>query len=287
MNQERVPALVPPVLTLGLLSISAAAILVRLAGDTHPVAVGLWRSLAAGLLLAPWIRRISARDACLVLLAGACLAAHFWSWFSSLQHTSVMRSTVLVTLAPVWAGLLEWRLLHAPPPRRFWLGLALAIPGVVAMSGAGGAGGLYGDALALLGGVFGACYYVTGRSVRQRVGIGTYGPLFCLAAALWLLPAALVTGAPLWGFEPGTWWVLAALAVGPQLLGHVGFNYAMRYVSASFVAGLTLLEPVGATLLAVAVFSEVPGPAAAAGGAVTVAGVLVATVPYRRSSSGR
>jgi len=278
------PALVAPVMVVGLLAISSAAPLVRMVGDLHPVAIAFWRTLGAALLLLPFIRRPSARAALLVLLAGACLAAHFWIWFASLRHTSVMRSTVLVTLAPVWVGLLEWGVLRAPPPRRFWLGLALAIPGVALMSGSGGAGSLFGDALALAGGMFSACYFVVGRSVRQRVEIGSYGALFSLATAAWLLPAAGVADADLWGFDATTWLVLAALTLGPQLMGHVGFNYAMRYVSASHVSALILLEPVGATLLAVVLFAEVPGVLGALGGLVTVAGVLVAT---QRRRSGQ
>lgn len=276
------PTLVAPVMACSLLAISAAAPLVRLAGDVHPVTIGFWRTLGAALILAPWIRRLSRRDAALALLAGACLAAHLWVWFASLRYTSVMRSTVLVTLAPVWVGLLERRLLAAPPPRRFWLGLAVAVPGAALMSGSGAPGGLLGDALALTAGLFSACYFVIGRSVRQRVGIGCYGALFSLAAAGWLLPAAAVTGAPLTGLPPGTWLVLAGLTLGPQLCGHVGFNFAMRYVSASTVSALILLEPVGATVLAVWLLGETPGPLGALGGLVTVAGVLVATRPYRR-----
>ena len=265
---------------LAVLAVSAAAVLVRLAGDAHPAAVGFWRCAGAAVLLAPWIRPLPRRDALLTLLAGALLAAHFWSWFASLATTSVMRSTVLVTLAPIWVGLLEWLVLRDAPPRRFWAGIGVAVAGVALMTATGGdsgPGSVGGDALALLGGVFGAGYFVVGRAVRPRVPIGTYGALVSGAAALWLLPVVWGADAALTGFPPAAWAALAGLVVGPQLLGHVGLNYAVRYLTAAFVSSVVLLEPVGATLLAVAVFGEVPSPAAAAGAAVTVVGVLVAT----------
>jgi len=264
------------VLVIAVTAVSAAAVLVRLAPDVHPIAAALWRTLAIGILLAPGIRRVPRREGLMILLAGACLAVHFWAWFASLHLTSVVRSTVLVCLNPIWAGLLEWQL-GERPGRSFWIGVGVALTGVAVMSGADGGGGLTGDGLALLGGMLGAVYLVVGRGVRQRVSIRTYGPLLCLSAAGWLALAAAATGAELWGFSTREWAVLAAMALGPQLLGHIGLNYAVGYVSAALVSALLLLEPVGAGLLAWVALGEAPGPLEAAGGAVILVGIGVAT----------
>lgn len=275
------------VLVVAITAISSAAVLVRLAGNMHPLLIALGRCGLAALLFAPLLRRVSRADLARSALAGVLLAAHFGTWFASLQLTTVMRSTVLVTLAPVWAGLLEWVLLGQPPRRRFWLGLALAIPGVALMSGldVGGEGSLTGDALALLGGVLGGAYFLTGRVVRRRVGIGTYAFLTAAFAALALLPAVLIVSAPVAGHPWTAWLAVVGLALGPQLLGHNGLNYALRWLPAATVTAITLLEPVGATLLALAVLGEVP-PLLGAGGAVlVVGGVLVATVERRLSAS--
>ena len=53
--------------------------------------------------------------------AGVCLALHFWAWFASLQETSVLRSTVLVCLTPLWVGVAESVSRGALPSPR-WLG---------------------------------------------------------------------------------------------------------------------------------------------------------------------
>jgi len=275
-----------PVLVVALTAVSAAAVLVRLAPDVHPIAAALWRTLAVGLLLAPGIRRVPRRDGLLILLAGACLAAHFWAWFASLHLTSVVRSTVLVCLNPIWAGLLEWRL-GERPERHFWIGVGVAVIGVAVMSGVDGGGGLVGDGLALLGGVLGAVYLVVGRGVRQRVSIRTYGPLLCLAAAGWLALAAAATGAPLWGFSPTEWGLLAAMALGPQLLGHIGLNYAVGYVPAAIVSALLLLEPVGAGLLAWVALGEAPGRYEALGGGIILVGIGVVTLAGLLGSRSR
>jgi drug/metabolite transporter (DMT)-like permease len=285
---DRVPGRVVVVLGVALVAVSTSAVLVRLLGAVDPVAVAFWRTLGAALLLSPALRRTSPRDVARILLAGAFLAGHFGAWFASLQHTSVMRSTLLVASIPVWVGVMEGGLLGERPGRSFWIGLAVAAPGValIAVGSHGGPGGLYGDGLALVGAIFGAGYLLLGRSVRSRVGIGTYACLVCAAAALVLGAAAVVGSVPLTGLAAGDWVLIGLLAAGPQLLGHNGFNYALRYVSAATVSSVLLLEPVGATMLGVLLLNEVPRPVAIAGGALVVLGVVMAN-RARGSALGR
>ena len=264
-------------LAVAVMAISSAAILVRLGDGVHPVALAAWRAGIVATLLAPTWRPFSRRDAALVLLSGTCLALHFWSWFASISHTTVLRSTVLVCLNPIWVGLGEWLVLKRPPGGRYWLGVAVAIGGVALMGGSLGGGSLYGDGLALVGGMFGSAYLLTGRAVRQRVGIGPYASSVCAVACVGLLVVAGVGGVPLSGFSQPQWLVIAALALGPHMIGHNGVNYALKYLPAAPVAAAILLEPVGAALLAAGLFGELPGPRELVGGAVILGGVLVAT----------
>jgi drug/metabolite transporter (DMT)-like permease len=69
------------------------------------------------------------------------------------------------------------------------------------------------------------------------------------------------------------------MAMGPQLLGHVLLNFSVKYVSASVVAAMILLEPVGAAALAAAVLGEAPTAGEAVGGLIILLGVGVATRP--------
>lgn len=278
---ERPPPHVAVVVFAAILAISAAGVLVR-AAEADPVWLALTRSLGVGALLLPAARRPAARDAVAIALAGAALAGHFATWFASLAHTTVLRSVVLVTLSPAWVAALEWAFLGRRPARRFWPGIALATAGAAAMVSDAGAASLYGDALALIGGMFAAVYLVVGRSVRARVGIGTYASLVCLAAAACLLPFAAARGLVPLGWSGATWLAAAGLIAGPQLIGHNGLNYALRWVPAATISALTLLEPVGAALLAAALLGEAPGPRAIGGAAVAVLGVAVAVAPAPR-----
>lgn len=289
MSPPAVPAHVPAVLAVAVVAISAAAVLVGALEGTHPLALALWRTAIVGLLLSPWIRWPSGGDLFRIGLAGLCLAGHFVAWFTSLQTTTILRSTVLVCLAPVWTGLAEWALEGRRPPARWWLGLALALPGAALLSADPAPGGsLWGDGLAVLGGLLGAAYFLLGRRVRAAVGIGTYGSLVCVAAAVVLAPAALAVGVDLWGFTLPTWAGIAALALGPQLLGHNGFNYALRFLPASVVSAATLLEPVGAALLAWAFLGQAITAVGAAAGLACVVGVGLSTwTPRRRDLTRR
>lgn len=281
---------VAPGLVLGVAvsAISAAAVLVRLAPDAGPVALAFWRTGAVGLLLSlsllsgsqrAELARARRSDHLLMAAAGLLLAGHFWAWFASLQHTTVLRSTLLVCLNPVWAGLLGWALLGERPGRGFFLGVPIAMIGVGVLSGGAlGGGSLEGDLLALLGGVLAALYLLAGRRARARVGIGPYGALVCGTCAVALLPAAALTGTALTGFAPATWAAIAGLTLGPQLLGHIGLNYAVRFLPAATVSAVVLLEPVGAAALGALVLDEIPGPWELAGGAIVLVGVGVATL---------
>jgi len=263
------------VLAVAIAAVSVAGTLVRLAPGASPVALAFWRVLLAAAVTLPFARRMSRHDVMLTVLGGLFLALHFWAWFASLGLTSVMRSTLLVCLTPIWAGVMEGVILRQAPGPRFWGGIAVAVSGVALMTGGLGEGGWTGDALALLGGVLGAAYFTTGRLVRARVTIWTYAPYSCLATAFWLGILSLGRGSSLALDGPG-WWVALGLAAGPQLLGHAGFNYAVGRLPAAIVASVILLEPVGAAIVAALVLGEVPGPREIAGAAVTIAGVAVA-----------
>ena len=75
------------------------------------------------------------------------------------------------------------------------------------------------------------------------------------------------------GFAAASWMALAGMALGPQLIGHIGLNYAVRYVPAATVAALLLLEPVGASVLGALLLGEIPSTQELLGGLLILVGV--------------
>lgn len=275
-----------PVLALGLFGISWSAVLVRVAAAPAS-SVAFWRLWLSLVVLAPlFVGRRSWREYrdtsigtwCWVAGAAVALALHFVLWFVSLDYTSVASSTVLVSVHPLFVGFLSARWLREAPGPGEWAGMVVAVAGA-ALVGWGdfsaGPAALLGDALALLAALCGAAYFVAGRRLRARFGLWSYvGPVYAVAGALTAL-YMLLRGAPFSGWGGTTWLALAGLAVGPMLLGHTGFNWSLKHVRAYVVSLVMLMEPVGATLLAVWLLGskEVPGVHTFVGGALTLAGV--------------
>ena len=95
------------------------------------------------------------------------------------------------------------------------------------------------------------------------------------AAALALLPVALVLDVRLWGYPGETWFWIWAITLGPQLMGHTVFNWALRYVEASIISATILAEPVVSALLAWLILAEKPGLPTVLGGCVVLLGLYL------------
>ncbi|SQD92530.1 conserved membrane protein of unknown function [Candidatus Bipolaricaulis anaerobius] len=251
------------VLTLGVVSLSWAAVLIRLT-VSPAVTVAAWRmTLAAALLVPLWgVRRarLSRRGLGLALVAGGFLALHFALWTESLRLTTVASSVALVTTNPLFVGLLSSLFLGERPSQALWQGIGLSVAGGLLIGWgdfALGGAALLGDVLALLGAVASSAYLLVGRRARDEGPLVPYATVAYGIAAALLLAGASGGGDPL--PLPTEWLWIALLALGPQLLGHTSVNWALRRFPASAVAVAILGEPVGATLWAYLVFGEVPG----------------------------
>jgi drug/metabolite transporter (DMT)-like permease len=273
----------------GVLNVSLAAILIRLAqADAHSLAIAAWRLALASLILTPIVlvaRRqelgtLSRKDFALMAASGVMLAIHFASWITSLAYTSVAASVALVSTTPIFVGLVSHVLLREPLPRPTVAALFIAMIGSV-MIGLGDLGEgthhVVGDLLALVGAVSGAGYFLIGRRLRSKISLLAYVyPVYGTAAVV-LVAWLLVSGLPRLPATNRAWVWIAIMAVGPQLLGHSALNWALRYLSATYVTIATLAEPVGSTLLAWLLLAEVPAAMTVAGGVVVLLAVALAS----------
>jgi drug/metabolite transporter (DMT)-like permease len=189
----------------------------------------------------------------------------------------------------VWTALFA-RLTGEEVSRRAWLGMLLALAGVVLVTGVDlsvSVTALVGDLLALVGGVFSAAYVVAGGAVRQVVSTTTYTTVCYGSCSVLLVVACLIGGVPLRGWSGHDWLLLALLTVAAQLLGHSVFNLVLRTVSPVIVSLTILLEVPGGALLAALWLGQVPPTAAIPAIALIVAGIAVvigARPPERESA---
>ncbi|MHB1097243.1 MAG: DMT family transporter [Gemmatimonadaceae bacterium] len=300
------------VLAIALLGISTSGPLARLS-EAPPLAIATWRLGFSLIIVAvPLIwtrgwrqwRGLSTKDLGIAVAAGAFLAVHFWSWIASLGMTTVAASVLLVNLHPVAmiAGSALW--LGERPTKRQIIGTIIGLAGAAVVAwgdfsgtgtgtvGCAGTGTvgcrgteLLGDALALLGALTVAFYYLSARRLRARLDVWPYVTLVYGTCFVVLLGFSAVTGVQLAPQPPRELTIFAAIALGPMLLGHTGFNWALKHVNAPTVSLVMLGEPVGAGIIAflVPAIAEVPSVRTLVGGAVILTGIVVATLSPRRS----
>ena len=281
------------VLGFGVAVVSFAAILIRFAHaeGASSLAIAAVRLTVAAIVLAPfaWLRaggeiiRLPGRELGLCILSGTLLAAHFWAWITSLEHTSVASSTALVTTNPLWVALASAILLRERPGRAAVTGILLTLAGSVFIfsadaSRASGLGSapMFGNVLALVGAISASGYLLVGRALRARVSLTAYIWLAYSTAAVLLLIGAIATGVSFMSLPSPAWLFMVALALGPQLIGHTTFNWALRRLTATFVAVAILGEPVGAANLAWLFFEEGFSPLQLIGFVLLLAGIFVA-----------
>lgn len=268
--KEHVPLRVWLVLTAGLAVLGTSAILIRFASDAPGLAVAVWRTVFAAVLLVPVgivkarkeIRLLPRRDVLLIGLAGVLLGLHFIVWIESLYHTSVASASVLVTTSPLFIAIFGYLVLRERLRTRTVVAILVAVGGAALIGLAETRAGvfpnaLWGNGLALSAALLFAVYILIGRAVRRRTAFLAYLLPLYLVAALTCLAVALVRGVPL-AQPPSVLGLCLLMALGPQLLGHGAFNYAVRYLPAALLGLLSLTEPIGASLLALVLFGEIP-----------------------------
>jgi drug/metabolite transporter (DMT)-like permease len=282
----------------GVVVVSTAAILIRLAQAEMPsLVVAAWRLTLATLILTPFalvktraeLRTMTGREWGSALLSGLLLAIHFATWITSLALTSVAASVVLVWTNPIFVGLASHLFLGERLTRRMTLALTVAIAGsvIIGLGDLGeGTHRLLGDGLAVMGAMAGAGYFLIGRQLRARLSLlGYVYPVYATAAVV-LMAVMLVSGLPRLPQHSETWLWLTLMALGPQILGHSSLNWALRYLSATYVTLATLWEPIGSTLLAWWLLGERPTVWVVLGGLLILLGIGVASRVEQRGLAG-
>ncbi len=278
-------------LVVAVLAVSSSAVLVRWA-DASPVALAFWRTLGGALILAPAAGRATTkpdrRQWRLIAAAGVALGVHFATWLASLELTSVAASVTLVSTAPIIIAVVQVVRGHRPPART-WFAIATAVVGTIIIAGsdaaAGGLGGaaadrsaLLGDGLALIGAATMAAYLLAGDRLRSSLSTAGYASRAYAAAAATSLVVAIGSGVELTGYDRRTWLAIAAMIAGPQLLGHTVLNHLLAKLGSLTVAVALLLEPLGAAVLVLMIFGEVPPAGAMIGAPLIIAAVALQVV---------
>ncbi|MBK0393090.1 DMT family transporter [Ramlibacter sp. CrO1] len=204
--------------------------------------------------------------------------------------TSAVSAGVIMASIPAVVAVLSWAFLRERIAPRVWVAVACAAAGMALLAAT--RPGDMPARQALLGNllVFGAvlceaAYAVIGKKLTGALGARRITALVNLWGLALMTPLGLWQA---WGFDfaavPGPTWLLLlfyglAASVWTVWLWMTG----LRHVPAALGGVFTAMLPVAATAVGVLVLGEPFGPAQAAAFALALAGVLLATLPSRRS----
>ncbi len=275
------------ILCIAVLAVAHGSIFVRLAVAASPLAIAAWRLTLATAIVLPiaWVRdasgfgEVDSRTPWLILGAGALLAAHFATWITSLDFTSISNSVVLVSTAPLWVAVLGRLTRTLQLSRRMTWAVLLSVGGAIVIGWGSlsiGSSTLTGDLLALIGAACMGGYLLVAQHIQRTLRLAPYVTLVYGTTALLLWAAALGSGAQMRGFGATTWWALLGIAVVSQVIGHSGYNWSLRHLRPDFVAVTLLAEPIVASTLGLILFREAIPAHTLAGGGVILAAIAMA-----------
>lgn len=208
----------------------------------------------------------------LVIMAGGLLgfviSQTLTAW--SLQFTTPVYFSLIATLTPIATMLMAALFLGEHITGAKTLGVLLAIAGAALMVFVGwqsgtGRNDLLGIVLALLSVLTWVVYLLITRSVSQKYTAVTQMKWIFFVSAIAVVPFALgdVDKTPLISaatLNADWWWgalAMAFIVVFATVLGYFMIPYAMQYLRATTVSIYTNLQPVVASLVAIAISQDV------------------------------
>jgi drug/metabolite transporter (DMT)-like permease len=273
----------------GAIIISTSPIVVKLT-DIPGTSSAFYRVFIGCISLLPWLlirRPVIPQGKAMwgVIAAGAFFAIDLVFWNESLMQAPAATASLLANSAPLWVGLGASYLFREQLTRRYWIGLSVALAGMVIVAQNAFAvtpQDIPGMLLAMGASVCYAGYILSTRHARGGVDTATFMIWSLAIASLIILPIALVLGKPLWGFSHLSWGYLIFLGIFTQTLGWLAINYALGHLPAPVTSVVLLGQVVLAALLAVPILGEPISTSQIIGGLFILGGIYIVN---RRTAS--
>ncbi len=212
---------------------------------------------------------------CSGLQYGVLLCISTFCFIYGLRLTSVANALFIVSTSPVFAALASWAFLGERfSPRMIWTTIfaLIGIAIIAAGSHSGGQSSLLGDAIALGAAATLAFAFTTARASRSMSMVPATAIGYALTAMICV---------PFVRFDTLSQTDLTLLIILGGMfvpLGTALMSLGPRYITASEVSLLLLLEAVLAPLLVWYVVGENPGPYALIGGAVVLSTLFISNM---------
>lgn len=245
--------------------------------EMNGLAVAGGRSAIAAALVWMYMRGARPRMTREMLLGAVAYAGTVIFFVLANKNTTAANAILIQYTAPVYVALLSSRMLRERIGRLDWLTIVVVIGGMVLLMLDGlTSGGLFGNVLALVSGVFFALCVIAIRMGRggNAIGMVLYGNVLTAVIGL---PFAVAT-------PPGAndLLYLALLGVVQLGLGYILFVEGLKSVSAIEGALLPVIEPVLNPVWVAIFASERPSVVTIIGGALIVGAVTLRSLTRAR-----
>lgn len=267
-----------------------AAVLIRLLPGLNIFSIALWRlviaSLVIGLLILafrrPFGSELLRKNFREILVFGFLLGLHFMLFVSSVMNTTILNATVLVNTTPIWSMFISTLAFKIKPSRLAILGVFASFAGVciIAYSDLVSSQGtltlnFIGDLEAVLAAISEAFYLSYGRKTRSRVPLLSLMLIIYLASALTVLATGVLAGST-FAFPHRLELILPLIGLGvlPTAVAHTFYFSSLSNLKSYETATMALLEPIGATILGIIIFAEIPNLLFVSGAVFVLSGIV-------------
>lgn len=291
---NRTPPHVWGLLVAGVVGVSSAGAILSHVDSIPPLMRASWRLQITVLMLLPFAiiqyrqmsveqksRMTEKRTLWILFGSGLALAAHFGTWVTSLDHTSLAHSLLFVTSHPIIivAGT---ALLVRKPHRLETAGALIGLVGAgITLLDAKNSGEvtLWGDFLAFAGAITVVGYIVAGRILREWMPVFVYAVPVTLLGGILLIPISILMGesTPALGWVDSDllgWFILLAFLAG--IVGHTGLNACLRWLPPLTISFAVTLEPIIGAFIGWFFFAEgIPQKWTWLGGLILIFGIML------------
>jgi O-acetylserine/cysteine efflux transporter len=252
-------------------------------GVTHfpPIFLTALRFLAVLAILAPWLKPAPVRGSWGRLIPAVFLVGglHFALIFTGVKFSTASAMAIVNQLYVPFAVLIAMCWLGEVCPMQRWIGIALALAGVVLFSLDGNVSGYWFGIVIL---VIDAAVFALGTVLLRRVsGVPPFVVQAWMAAIgfpFLIAMSLLIESGQSAALETAPWQGWAALAytiVGGSLIGHTGFYFLLQRYEVSLVTSTLLVAPLIGVVAGVVLLGEPLTPLIAFGGLMTISGVAI------------
>jgi len=271
-----------------------AAIFIRFLQSLDAFSIAFWRLIIACLTLAILLTILGKsfqinmvrRNLKELFILSFFLGLHFIFFISAVKDTTILNATVLVNTTPIFSMFVSSFLFKLKPSRLAILGLTTSFLGVCVIAYSETitanaqseifSGNLKGDLEAVLAALVESFYLNYGRRIRNQMNIlSTMFPIYMLTAVIVGVLSIPATNKILTlPTETAIILPLVGLGLLPTAMAHTLYFSSLSNLKSFETATMALIEPIGATVLGIILFQEIPQYLFVFGAALILLGII-------------